>query len=246
VPATLFVVPASHPSWAARLMLERKGIEYRRMDLVPAVSRVILRAVGFPGVTVPALRIDGQRLQGSRTISRALDAMRPEPPLFPREPERREAVERAEAWGDEVLQPAARRLAWTALKRDRSSIRTFMEGSRLGIPTGLAARTSAPIVALSARLHRASEDSTRGDLAALPGWLEQVDGWISDGLLGSGEPNAADYQVATSLRLLMCLDDLRSAIEGRPCGRLALELVPEFPGRVPPVFPAEWLPGGRG
>jgi hypothetical protein len=30
--ATLFAVPASHPSLAAQLMLEHKGIDYRRVD----------------------------------------------------------------------------------------------------------------------------------------------------------------------------------------------------------------------
>ena len=30
---TLFVIPGSHPGIAARLMLERKGIDYRRIDL---------------------------------------------------------------------------------------------------------------------------------------------------------------------------------------------------------------------
>jgi glutathione S-transferase len=241
--ATLFSIPGSHPSMAARLMLERKGIEYRRVDLVAAVHRVVLRAAGFRGRTVPALRIEGQRLQGSRTIARALDALQPEPPLFPSDPERRATVEQVEAWGDEVLQPVARRLVWGALKRDHSTIESYLEGARLGVPTGLAARTAAPIVALSARLNRARDDAVRADLAVLPELLDRVDGWVEDGVLGGGEPNAADYQVATSVRLLLTLDDLRPAIEARPAGRLALAVVPDFPGRVVPVFPPDWLPG---
>jgi hypothetical protein len=35
--ATLFMVPGSHPSVAAGLMLDYKGIEYRRIDFAPAV-----------------------------------------------------------------------------------------------------------------------------------------------------------------------------------------------------------------
>ena len=103
--AKLFVIPSSHPSMAARLMLERKGIEYRRIDLLPVIHRAVLKAAGFDGVTVPALRIDGQRLQGSRTIARALDALRPQPPLYPRDPEARKAVEQAEAWGTRSTSP---------------------------------------------------------------------------------------------------------------------------------------------
>src|SRR5829696_7544273 len=124
--ATLFMVPGSHPSLAAALMLERKGIDYRRIDFAPAVHRVALRLVGFRGRTVPALRIDGRRIQGSRTIARALDELQPEPPLLPRDPEVLHGVERAEEWGDEVLQPLARRLTWAALRRDHSTIGSFL------------------------------------------------------------------------------------------------------------------------
>jgi glutathione S-transferase len=243
VRATLFAVPASHPSLAAQLMLERKGIEYRRVDLVSGVHRAAVRGLGFPRMTVPALRIDGQRLQGSRTIALALDAMVSEPPLFPREPERRKAVVRAEAWGDEVLQPVPRRLIWAALKRDRSTLESFLEGARLGIPTGLAARTAAPIVVLSARLNRADDDAVRRDLRAVPRLLEHVDDLLRDGAIGGDEPNAADYQIATSMRLLMALEDLRPLIDGRPAARHALAIAPSYPGRMPPVFPRAWLPG---
>jgi glutathione S-transferase len=148
-------------------------------------------------VTVPALRLDGQRLQGSRTISRALDALQPEPALFPRDPGRREAVEGTEAWGDHVLQPAPRRIAWAALRRDRSTVESYLEGARLGIPTSLAARTSGPVVTLARFLNRASDEAVRRDLAALPGMLDRVDAWIAEGVLGGAEPNAADYQIAT-------------------------------------------------
>jgi glutathione S-transferase len=240
VRATLFSIPGSHPSVAAALMLEHKGIDYRRIDLIPVVHRGVLRAAGFDGVTVPAVRLDGVRLQGSTRISRALDALQPTRPLFP-EGERREAVERAEAWGEEVLQPVPRRLAWAALRRERSAIGSFLEGASLGIPNDLAVRTSAPVVALASRLNRASDDSVRRDLAALPGLLRSVDELIEQGALGGPERTAADYQVATSLRLLMTLADLRPALAGRPPGRLAEAVVPTFPGSIGPVFPSEWL-----
>src|SRR5215218_7630656 len=57
--ARLYVIPASHPSIAAQLMLEHKGISYKRTDLLPVISKGVLRAVRFPGITVPALKIEG-------------------------------------------------------------------------------------------------------------------------------------------------------------------------------------------
>lgn len=239
--ATLYVIPGSHPSMTARLMLERKGIPYRRVDLIPVISKGVLKALRFPGATVPALRLDGSRVQGSRQIARELDRFKPQPPLFPEDPDRRVAVEEAERWGDEVLQAPARRILWNAIRRDRSSLASFAAEARLGIPTGLAMRTSAPIVALSARFNEATDERVRADLAALPGMLARIDDWISEGVLGGGEPNVADFQISTSVRLLMSLDDLRPAIEGRPAGALAGRVVPEYPGRATPVLPPAWL-----
>ena len=238
---TLLAVPASHPSLAAELMLRRKGIDYERIDLVAALHKPIVRAIGFPDSTVPALVLDRRRLQGSRNIARALDVLVPEPSLFPLDPARRAEVERAELWGDLVLQPAARRLAWAALKRDHSTISTFLEGARLGIPNELAARTAAPVVWLAARGNRASDRSARRDLAALPKLLESVDALVERGVVGGHEPNAADFQLATSVRLLMTLEDLREPIARHSAGWLAAKVVPDFPGHLPPLFPREWL-----
>jgi glutathione S-transferase len=239
--ATLYVIPGSHPATTARLMLERKGIEYRRIDLIPVVSKGVLRALRFPGVTVPALRIDGRRVQGSRQIARELDELVPDPPLLPADPAMRTAVSEAERWGDETLQAPARRILWNSLRRDRSLLLGFAEGARLGVPVKLAVKTGGPIVALAARLNEASDENVRADLAALPGYLDRIDMWIAEGTLGGPDPNAADLQIATSLRLLMTLDDLRPAIASRPAGEMATRFVPDYPGKIPPILPAEWL-----
>jgi glutathione S-transferase len=243
VSARLFVIPGSHPSMAARLMLERKGISYRRIDLIPMVAKPILRALRFPRATVPALVLDGRRVQGSREIARALERVRPEPPLFPTDPDRRAAVEEAERWGDEVLQPAARRLVWWALRRDPSTLASYAEDARLGIPLGLALRTAPPVIWGAARFNRATDATVRADLIALPAMLDLVDKWISEGVLGADEPTAADFQIAPSLRLAMTPEDVRPAIEARPCAEMARRVAPYFPGRAGPVFPREWIVG---
>jgi glutathione S-transferase len=243
--AKLFVIPGSHPSRTAGLMLEQKGIPYKRVDLIPVVSKGVVRANGFPGKTVPALKIDGRKVQGSREIARALDEIQPDPPLFPADKKKRAAVEEAERWGDEEFQTKPRRLSWWALKRNRAPLASYSEGARLGVPTGLAVKTAAPVVALSARFNGATDEQIRADLASLPGDLDRIDGWINDGVLDGEDLNAADLQIGTSLRLLMSMDDLRPEIESRPAGKLALRAVPAFPGEMPPVFPPESLAGFR-
>lgn len=239
--ARLYVVPASHPAVAARLMLEHKGIAYKRTDLMPVLSKVALRVVGFPGTTVPALKLDGAKVQGSRQIARELDRLRPEPPLLPADPEQRLAVEEAERFGDEELQHPIRQMLWWSIKRDREPLRSYSEGAKLGIPISVAVKTAAPIVALSARFNEADDANVRAALAALPALLDRIDAWIAAGVIGGEQPNAADFQIAPSLGLAMTLDDVRPAIEMRPAGELAQRFVPNYPGKMPPVLPPEWL-----
>ena len=242
--AKLYVIPGSHPSRTATLMLERKGIPYKRVDLMPVVSKGVLKAQRFPGITVPALKIDGRRVQRSMEIGRELDRIQPEPALYPADPEKRAKVEEAEAWGD-TFQERPRRISWWAFRKDRAPMASYSEGARLGVPIGLAVKTGGPLVALSARLNQATDAHVRADLSSLPDDLDRIDNWIAEGVLGGPEPNAADYQLAPSLRLLMSFDDLRPFIEGRPSGEMALRVLPDFPGRTPPVLPAEWLDGLR-
>ncbi len=239
--AKLYVIPASHPSRTAAMMLDLKGIAFKRVDLMPVVSKGRLRLAGFARVTVPALKIEGRKVQGSREIARELDQVRPEPPLFPSDPDQRAAVETAEAWGDETLQAVARRILWNALKRDRQPLASYSAGARLGVPIGLAVKTGQPLVALSARLNESTDENVRADLAALPGMLQRVDDWIAAGVLGGEQLNAGDYQVATSVRLLMTLEDLRPFIADRPAGRLAMRVDPSYPGSAPPILPPAWL-----
>ncbi len=240
--ATVIGVPGSHPTAAAELMLDRKGVEQRRFDLVAGIHRVVVRRMGFPRATVPAIVVDGIRLQGTRTIALALDAMQPEPPLLPSDPARRRAVLAADAWADEVLQPVARRLAWAGLRRDRSTLRSYLEDAHLGIPPDLAALTAAPVIRLAARLNRADDETVRRDLARLPALLDRVDALLVEGVIGGAEPNLADFQIATSVRLLLSFEDVRGMVERRPAAAHALAVVPRFPGRLPAVFPPEWLP----
>jgi glutathione S-transferase len=239
--ARLYVIPASHPSIAAALMLEHKGIRFKRTDLMPVVSKGVLRAVGFSGINVPALKIDGEKVQGSRPIARGLERLRPEPPLFPADPDQRATVEEAERFGDEELQHPIRQLLWWGFKQDRYPLAGYSEGAKLGVPIGLAVKTGGPLVALSARFNEAGDENARAAVERLPALLDRVDSWIDGGILGGEQLNVADFQIAPSIGLAMTLDDLRPAIENRPAGALAKRIVPNYPGRMPPVLPAEWL-----
>jgi glutathione S-transferase len=230
---TLYVVPASHPCAAVEYALRRKSLAYRRVDLLPLWHVVHQRAV-FGRRTVPGLKLpDGGRVSGSRAIMRVLESLEPEPPLLPADAAKRAKVEAAEAWGDEVLQPLVRRVLWAAAQRHPEALESYSRGSDLPIPASLAARTSPVLVRLERVLNRSTDGVVRADLAALDDHLDRADGYVRESVVGDEPANVADLQIASSLRLLMTLDDLRARIASRPAGELALRLFPDYPGRMP-------------
>jgi hypothetical protein len=90
-------------------------------------------------------------------------------------------------------------------------------------------------------MNGASDEQVREDLEILGGLLQHVDDLIAAGTLNGAELNAADFQIATSIRLAMTLEDLRPLIEARPAGDLAKRIQPQIAGECPPAVPAEWL-----
>jgi glutathione S-transferase len=241
----LYSIPGSHPAAAARAMLEHKGIPYSRVDLPPVVSRGMMRVLGFSGNRVPALKVDGRKVQGSRNVSRELDVLKPDPPLFPADPQQRAAVEEAERWGEEEFQQMPRTISWWALKRHKSDQVSFLEDAgpiaRLGMPAKIAVATSGPIVRMGIRLNDSTDETVRSTLASIGPALDEVDRLIAEGVIGGDQPNAADFQIAASVALLRTFEDVREAIDGRPAAELAQRLYPWYPGHVQASFPPEWL-----
>ena len=239
--ATLYAVPASHPCACVEHALRLKAIPYRRVDMLPVLHKPLQQA-RFGRATVPGLAFDGVRVLGSRPIVRLLEERVPEPPLLPADGQQRMAVELAEAWGDEVLQPLVRRLVWASLSRDPSAVPSYSRGSRLAVPA-LLARLSAPALARAESLiNGASDPTVRADLVHLDRHAHRVERWIEEGTLGGERPNAADLQIGSGLRLMLTLGDLAPRLDDRPAGELARRWFPDYPGHVAPgALPAEWL-----
>src|SRR3954454_21721279 len=100
----LYVIPGSHACRSAMLMLEQKGLPYRRVDIVTLMHPVVVRLRGFdaggqtraaggkrtPGLrlgdpwgTVLTLAVGGEPTTTTPGIARSLAERNPDPPLFP-------------------------------------------------------------------------------------------------------------------------------------------------------------------
>jgi glutathione S-transferase len=238
----LYLLPGSHPCAAVEAAFALKSIDYDRVDLLPLLQ-VVIGPLRYGGSTVPGMRINGERIVGSRPIMRRLDVLSAEPALLPEpgSPSYAKVLE-AERWGDEVLQGVPRRLIYAAFVRDPGAMLSYADETKLPLPVGLM-RPALPLVArLSAAKNKSREDTARADLAALSGQLARIDGWIAEGVLGGEQPNAADLQIGSSLRLLMTIGDVQPLIEGRPAAALT-RYFPPIAGHVDAgTLPASWLP----
>ncbi len=241
----LYWMSISHPSQVARKMLDLKDVEYELVDVVPLNQRIHLRLAGFSGGTVPALKLDGQRVQGSRQIARALDERWPEPPLFPADPALRPRVEEAERWGEQQLQPIPRRLFRYGIARNPQLRHWVVRAQRLPVPA-LTAQAIRPAVEWYVRTveadgRQATQAGLRADLAALPALLDHVDRLLGDGTLTLDPPNAAALQIMASVNLMGQFADLAELVASHACSEPARELFPGYRAELPPFLDPEWL-----
>ncbi len=230
----LFLVHGSHPCAAVRAALDRKGLAYERVELPTTLQPIVMRPL-FGARTVPGASFDGERVHGSRAIMRRAEALAPEPPLWPADPGLRARVEEAEAWAEQELQAVVRELIWPAFHGAPRAMASFQRGGRLPALPERAVAAAGPVVTrVGMRLNATSPERARAVLAALPGHLDRVDGWIAEGVLGRDDlVSAADLQVGSSLRELSAIGDVRPLLAGRPGDALARRLFPVAPGEVP-------------
>jgi glutathione S-transferase len=250
VKAKLYVILGSHACRTGILMMEHKGIPYERVELPTGLHPFLVRLHGFAGNrapfreidddrphrmlgtidrfgTVPSLEIDGRHIKTNRGMARFLDQIRPDPPLFPSDAEKRRAVEEAERWGDEVLQMVARRLVLAARLDGPDAVVNRGDDGRLGPLLFRSQRMRLAATLAIARFFGVDTAAIDQLPHELPGMLDRVDGWVEAGVLNGEELNAADFMIAPSLALLTYCRDLRDEITRRPAVQLVDRLLPE-------------------
>jgi len=240
--ATLWQIPGSHPCEAVEKALVAKGFEVKKVNLLPVMHKPVQRVM-FGQATVPGVVFDGERIVGSRRIMQRLDALVAEPRLYPADPQRRSMVEEAELWGDDVLQAAVRRLLWAVARHAPKKVLTGLaDPEQLPIPLPIAMASAVPMVKMEMKIHGVTPERARTDLAALRGLVDHVDALIENGIIGGEQPNAADLQILSSIRLLDAIGDFKPLLAGRPCHAAAFRVFPGAAGDVPAgVLPADEL-----
>jgi glutathione S-transferase len=101
----------SHYNEKVRWALDHKRWPHTRQALVPGFHIPKVRSLTGQN-KVPVLILDGKPLPGSSQILAEIERRRPDPPLYPADPALRERARVIEAYFDDEVAPALRRLFW--------------------------------------------------------------------------------------------------------------------------------------
>jgi len=237
----LHALAPSHPCATVEAALRFKGLAYERVELEIGTGQHPAKMAAIYGegrTTVPGVLIDDEPVHGSNAILERLEALAPEPSLYPAPLADR--VAEAARWGDEELQDLGRRLPWGALHFRPEAMGSFGGAGALD-PAGT--DYAIRFVRASWKYHRISAVQLAADLAGLPAKLDHVDALVADGVLAGAAPNAADLQIGATLSVLLTVGDVRPLVEGRPAEQVARRFFDDRPGLVPAgAFPAGWVP----
>lgn len=249
---TAYLFNGSNACATGRLLLKQSGLEYGEQLLLPGFHAASLKLRGFPGVTVPALKIthaDGkhtERIIGTLNIAQRLHELAPSARLFPTTPAALEAVKDAEIQG-EKLQNALRRIMYLNAAHDDSPIRALVDSTGFSKLPPSIRRTIPPLLRRAATLgHKARPERLAPDLARVAATLTMVDELVRSGMLGGDTPNAADLQLAPNLSALMNIANAPTDICARPWAEIPRRWFPSYPMVEQMRLPEAWFDQLRG
>jgi glutathione S-transferase len=238
----LHVVPFSHPCLAVSAALDRLGQEYETVTLETGrQGDEVEKVYGEGRRTVPGLLVDDEPAHGTSTIFARLDELHPDAGFYP--PASADEIREAEVGIAEELQTSARVLVFGAMHFRPESMGTFAGVDQLdpgGVDFAIKTMHGAwrYLDITAQRIH--------DTLQALPAQLDTVDALLDSGALDGENPTAADFQLGSSLHLLVQIGDVRSLVEERPAWKVVSTLFEPGKGNVSPgAFPPGWVPPTR-
>jgi glutathione S-transferase len=224
----LYQFELSQYSEKVRLILDYKGLNYRKIEVTPGIGQVeLFRLTGQR--QVPVLKDGSRYIVDSTEIAKYLDSVYPERPLIPLDTKRRGLTLMMEEWADESIGIKGRKALFGAISQDQyfrksllptttpDILRTLVEG----VPSDLFKALGVGVGYSQDAIKSAIED-LKQDLEALCLILQD-----SPYLTGD-EPTLADFAVAGLSILLKFPEgdylDLPIGVRGKGVPELANNL----------------------
>lgn len=115
----LYQFELSQYSEKVRLILDYKGLPYRKIEVIPGIGQVELFQLTGQR-KVPVLKDGNQIVADSTEIAKYLDRKYPERSLIPTDPKQRGLCLLIEEWADESIGVKSRKVLFNALSQDQN------------------------------------------------------------------------------------------------------------------------------
>lgn len=192
----LYQFELSHYCEKVRLLLDYKGLDYRKIEVTPGVGQIELFQMSGQR-QVPVLKDGTTTVADSTAIARYLDRQYPTPPIIPTEPKQRGLCLLMEEWADASIGLNARKVLLGAVNQYQdfrtallpSGTPSFLKGLVGAVPGDLLSVLSIG-VGFGPDAVKMARETLRQDLEALCLLLQDRAYLISD------TPTLADFAVA--------------------------------------------------
>ncbi|MBF2004100.1 MAG: glutathione S-transferase family protein [Chlorogloeopsis fritschii C42_A2020_084] len=124
----LYQFELSQYSEKVRLILDYKGLEYRKIEVTPGIGQVeLFRLTGQR--QVPVLKDGHQYIIDSTDIAKYLDLHYPDRPLIPQDSKQRGLCLMMEEWADESIGIKGRKALFSAISQDQNFRKALLPNS---------------------------------------------------------------------------------------------------------------------
>jgi glutathione S-transferase len=124
----LYQFELSHYCEKVRLILDYKGLPYRKVEVTPGIGQLdVYRMSGQR--QVPVLKDGAEVIADSTAIAKYLDQRYPERPITPTDPKQRALCFVMEEWADESIGPNAYKVMLGAFSQSAAFRRAFLPSS---------------------------------------------------------------------------------------------------------------------
>lgn len=192
----LYQFELSHYSEKVRLILDYKGLAYRKIEVTPGIGQVEVFQLSGQR-QVPVLKDGNEVIADSTAIAEYLDKTYPERPIIPEDPKLKGLCLLIEQWADESIGLNARKCMVGAISKDQAFRTAFLPNTTpgilrtaLGFVPGELLSVLSVGVGLGPDTLKSAQDAIRRDLTSLCFILMQQPYLVSD------QPTLADFAVA--------------------------------------------------
>jgi glutathione S-transferase len=186
----------SQYSEKVRLILDYKGLDYRKIEVTPGMGQVeLFRLTGQK--QVPVLKDGHKYIVDSTAIAKYLDSEYPDRPVIPTNPKKRATALLLEDWADESIGVKGRKALFAAISQDQSFRKSLLPVSTPDFFKSMIEGVPADFLSVLGFGVGFSPDVVSSAIASLRQDLDILTELLADSpyLLGD-EPTIADLTVA--------------------------------------------------